>query len=156
MKKPEQQQWIKLKAATEKHIMWQRHEDRLSPDIPDLSFQTPYGGGWVEMKTLDQWPARSTTAVNLPHLKEGQVNWLQKRRTLGSNCWILLWVRSTGEWLLFAPAVGKLIRERKLTREALTRHPLTYQWEKTPDGFQLADKLIHGGFSSIKGVENVL
>ena len=48
--KPEQRMWQRVAAIAHSFSLCQRHEDRLSPDVPDVSFvrRTDGVGGWVE------------------------------------------------------------------------------------------------------------
>lgn len=102
---PEQSMWQRLSPILHTFAIAQRHEDSLSPDIPDVSFtrriSTPYGVsggcGWIELKTIAAWNKRCFT--KLPHLRPGQVNWLKSRGALGADVWLLLWVRESNEWL---------------------------------------------------------
>lgn len=98
--KPEQIMWTKFERMTRSRLLCQRHEDRLSPDIPDVSYVDRANGvcGWVELKTIEAWSA-STTRIR--HLRPGQVNWLRARGILGSAAYMLLWVRHSDEWLWF-------------------------------------------------------
>lgn len=132
MKKPEQAQWEALRRATDHRILFQRHEDKYSPDIPDLSFATPMGSGWIELKTLDDWPARAATPVNIPHLRPGQVVWAQARWMIGVNCWMLLRIVKTNEWLLLDPYTMSKILHRECDRGSVQSKARAY-WVSTPD-----------------------
>jgi len=144
MKKPEQKQWEALRNATGASILWQRHEDKHSPDIPDLSFctpqGTPQGAGWVEMKTLSKWPARASTRVRIPHLAPGQVNWAMRRWVMGANCWMLLRVEEYDNWLLIDPHVMNAILHQELTQEEIIRESWKV-WDSVPDGKSLSVEL---------------
>lgn len=93
--KPEQRLWLIFSRHYHRAALLQRHEDRLSPDIPDVSFVDRSTGtcGWVELKVLRGWGACS-------HLRPGQVNWLRDRAALGAPVWFvaaapdgrLLWI----------------------------------------------------------------
>ena len=90
--------WDRLAPILNQNFLCQRHEDRLSPDIPDVSFVRRSDGsaGWIELKTIDKWRRDLT---KLHHLSAGQVNWLYARARLGADVWLLLWVRESDEWL---------------------------------------------------------
>lgn len=117
MRKPEQKQWDYL--SRQMSGLWdaQRHEDRHSPDVPDVSFAMQGIDGWLELKTLAAWPKRSTTQVYLEHLTSGQVNWLERRGSRGSGrVWLLLAVgteMAEAEWLLVPSTRVRTLYERE-------------------------------------------
>jgi len=51
--------------------VWQRHEDRLSAGIPDISFVSPNSAGWLEMK--------ATILDRKIKIRTKQINWLCDR-----------------------------------------------------------------------------
>lgn len=97
--KPEQRMWCRLSKALEPVALCQRIEDRLSPDIPDVSFVRKSDGvsGWIELKTIKNWGRRPLTRIG--HLRPGQVNWLTSRASHGASVWLLLWVEESDEWV---------------------------------------------------------
>lgn len=96
--KPEQLMWNHLSAVLTTFAIAQRHEDKYSPDVPDVSFVRRSDGVtvWVELKTIDKW---SPAVTKVPHLRAGQVNWLKSRSNLGAPVFMLLWIRESNEWL---------------------------------------------------------
>lgn len=50
---------------------YQRHEDRYSPDIPDISFAYEGQHGWIELKSAE--------LGEVIKLRPGQINWLVRR-----------------------------------------------------------------------------
>lgn len=67
----------------------QRHEDRYSVDIPDVSFALPHGvAGWVELKA----EGKSGEFEVSP----GQIRWMLRRARLGVRC--VLMARAAGGW----------------------------------------------------------
>lgn len=97
-KHPEQLQWQRASAVLHTYALCQRHEDRYSSGIPDVSFVQRDTGrsGWVELKTISAW---SRGPTRIPHLSVEQVNWIGTRSLLGAAIWVLLWVREPNEWL---------------------------------------------------------
>jgi hypothetical protein len=96
----------------------QRHEDALSAGIPDISYGWRNADGWLELKSLGEWPKRAETPVNLG-IRPEQVNWLMRRGRAGSGrAWLLARVGADqthlllGYWNIRAAASG-------LTREQL-------------------------------------
>lgn len=77
----------------------QRHEDRLTPGIPDVSWACEGKDGWLELKALRAWPKRADTPVRVGLTAE-QAAWLEARGRLGGGrCHVL--VRVGQEHLLF-------------------------------------------------------
>lgn len=106
----------------------QRHEDRYSPDIPDLSYG--FGGteGWIELKTIPGWPANPNKPVSIPHLRAGQVNWIEERNKYGSShTWLLLAVGASGfddaDWVLIRGSDIRRVYDKQFTQmDILLRH----------------------------------
>lgn len=65
----------------------QRHEDQYSTGIPDLSYDALglAGSGWIEVKRLPAWPARSNTAVEIRHFTPEQRAWLIRHGSLNQR-----------------------------------------------------------------------
>lgn len=94
--------YSRLKRATP-GFHWQRHEDKLTPGIPDTSYACGGVSGWVELKTYDNWPQDPDEPLSWSDLKPEQVNWLIARGRQCDRCYILLEVGKnpkTSEWLL--------------------------------------------------------
>lgn len=85
----------------------QRHEDKYSTGIPDVSYSTNCHG-WIELKYVARPPVKATNLVPVPHFTAAQRNWIRQHGSRGGRCWILLQVEKT--YLLFswelAPMVG--------------------------------------------------
>ncbi len=54
----------------------QRHEDKFTTGIPDVSYALFGTSGWIELKCLDAWPVRNGI-VKIPHLTAEQKLWLK-------------------------------------------------------------------------------
>jgi hypothetical protein len=70
--------------------------------------------GWIELKSLDDWPARAETPVKFAHFSPEQRLWITKRCQAGGFAWVLL--KIAHEWFLLwgetaAVAVDYLTRE---------------------------------------------
>ena len=96
--KPEHKYWNKY-IEPRMRTAWdaQRHEDKISLGIPDVSFGICSSNfekinGWIELKYVKEYPKRETTPVKLPHFTPFQRNWLKKRQRYGGNCWLLFGV----------------------------------------------------------------
>jgi hypothetical protein len=81
--------WEMVSAAM--YGLWhvQRHEDKHSVGIPDVSFGMKNFNGWIELKHLEKWPP-SGNIIKIPHFTPQQANWLFDRDLSGGNCWLLL------------------------------------------------------------------
>jgi len=101
----EQQQRQKVvKALTKAGLDATSVENPAYPGTPDVQFI----GGWLELKYLEDWPAKADTTVRIPHFSQQQRVWLLRRFTackkLSTNdyrAWLLIYVVSTKDWLLF-------------------------------------------------------
>jgi hypothetical protein len=73
-------------------------ENRVEKGTPDCH----YIDGWVELKQLDEWPARDTTIVRFHRYTNNQRIWLTRRWKKGGRSFLLLRVKT--DWLMFAGA----------------------------------------------------
>lgn len=97
----ETQLWSKLKRLVleqDASADLQRHEDRLSLGTPDVSYGILGVGGWVELKSLDHWPADSSSPVPFPNLKPHQRVWLRRRGASGVPTYLLFEVKRSREY----------------------------------------------------------
>ena len=89
----------------------QRHEDKYSSGIPDVSYAIDGADGWLELKYLPAWPKRQETPVKIG-LSEIQRHWLTCRGRAGAGrCFVLAKI-GRGDVLLFRwdalPLLGDL------------------------------------------------
>lgn len=103
MKKPEQLVWLGLDREFGNDWIAQRHEDKYSVGIPDVSFVYGVHGGWIELK--------AAAAGERLKIRPEQINWMARRVTRGQPC-ILLARRGT-DWAgaLVDNATAELLRE---------------------------------------------
>lgn len=85
---PERKFWVWLDAAVGPLWDAQRHEDKYSVGIPDVSYGTHKVNGWIELKAYDKWPTSG-----LPHFTTKQANWLVNRGETGGHCFILVRIK---------------------------------------------------------------
>lgn len=57
--------------------------------------------GWIELKWVEKWPARSKTPLRIDHYTKEQRIWARTRVRRGGSCWLLLQVEEGDQWLLF-------------------------------------------------------
>lgn len=88
-RKPEQLAWDNLRLKSGSRILFQRHEDRLSGGVPDLSGIYSGTQFWCELK--------ASRGLERIVLRTRQVNWMAKRSESGVPC-ILLARREPDEW----------------------------------------------------------
>lgn len=121
--KAEQLMWDYLSGVMRGRWDAQRHEDKYSDSIPDVSFARGGVDGWLELKIIPAWPKKANTPINLSHLRPGQVNWLEDRGRAGNGaCYLLLAVGPTpskAEWLLVHWSVVREVYDRTITHEQL-------------------------------------
>lgn len=108
MRLPEQRlyDWLQRKIG---HVaMLERVENRVKKDTPDLYLATRAGDralrGWIELKVLDAFPARTTTAVRLPHWTTGQRYWALRHRQHGGTTWAVVAVEAERRVYVFDAA----------------------------------------------------
>lgn len=94
---------------------WQanRIESSTSVGIPDVEFAVFGASGWLELKTLDEFPKRDTTNVRIPHFTPEQRLWFRNRAKYKHDCFLM--VRVGSEHFLFAgyqlPLIGETTAE---------------------------------------------
>jgi len=93
-KGPEKNFWRWLDKVMANCWSVQRHEDRYSVGIPDLSYGVNNINGWIELKAYEQWPVNT-----IKHFTAKQAAWLTNRGEAGGHCFIL--IRINGTILLF-------------------------------------------------------
>jgi hypothetical protein len=76
-----------------------RVENPIHPGTPDVNLCT---GDWIELKTIEKWPARDTHVVQIKHFTPQQRVFLYKRwRAAYGSTHLVLEVREVRQWLLF-------------------------------------------------------
>lgn len=81
---------------------------------PDVNF----ADGWLELKSLPDWPTRPDTPVRLDHFTPGQRAWMLRRSLHGGRVYLL--VKIADDWLLYrgcylaARLIGNASRENML------------------------------------------
>ncbi len=62
---------------------------------PDINFID----GWMELKSVDCWPAHADTPVKIDHYTPEQQIWLNRRAKMGGRTYLL--VKVGADWLLY-------------------------------------------------------
>ena len=99
MRKAEQKMWDFIRPKMKGLWDVQRHEDKYSQGVPDLSFGIQGINGWIELKIMPKYPKNMNRPFMIRHFTPYQKNWLKKRQKYGGNCWLLL--RIEDDFLLF-------------------------------------------------------
>lgn len=115
-------------------------ENAVLPGTPDVE----YIGGWIELKSEDEWPARPTTPLRLKRFTIEQKMFLFRRVRRGGAAWLLL--RVGREWLLFRGDVVNQVGD--IPRSELIAIASRI-WPKTPSDEELLEAF-GGGLNGIK------
>lgn len=118
--------WRNLRLGMKHRWNAQRHEDRFSEGVPDVSYAIGGRDGWIELKAAPQWPVRPTTPLRV-HMTPQQVLWLEQRGRAGNGrCFILL--RVDRDYLLLTWHHARAFQEG-LTQEELIIRSRKNRWE---------------------------
>lgn len=104
-------------------------ENSVQPGTPDVEFI----GGWIELKSLAEWPKRADTPVVVGHFNQFQRMWLTRRCKRGGRAWLVLRVGT--EWLVLDGAVAAATVGTATRRELI--EAAQHHWAKTPTDEQL-------------------
>lgn len=105
----------------------QRIESHLTATgIPDVAYCLMGNAGWLELKHLNAWPKRSSTTLNVPHLKLEQVLFLEDwtRHPARGHAYGLFQVAQ--DYLLLTPTTVRRVFERRATEDELLREALVH------------------------------
>lgn len=102
MRLPEQILWDDLRKEMGGQWEADRVENSLGRDMPDIYFR--FGGeepfcGWIELKQIFSWSRQKGRKTGVPTFTRGQKGWLSRHHRAGANCWVLLHVRLTNEYI---------------------------------------------------------
>jgi len=76
-----------------------RVENPIHPGTPDVNLAN---GHWIELKSVEDWPARESTCFRIQHFTQQQRVFLYRRwKYAPGSTFLLLEVRATRQWLLF-------------------------------------------------------
>jgi hypothetical protein len=90
--------WLYLRDNMASSWEAQRHEDRLSTGIPDVSYSMLHHG-WIELKYLAAAPKKASTPMRIEHYTTDQRNWIMRHGSRGGLVFLLLQVGR--DYLLF-------------------------------------------------------
>jgi hypothetical protein len=108
--------WDRLRDGMATRWHAQRHEDKHSKGIPDVSYGIGRrGDGWIELKYLKQYPRDDHEAawdLKLDHFTVEQRNWLSQRAKHGTGrvfvmCQFGNTMTGIWQWNKLAPLLGK-------------------------------------------------
>lgn len=93
MRLPEQRLYDWLQRKWGGAVFVERIENRVKRDTPDMFVAYQDLAGWVELKVLDEFPKRATTAVRVSHWTTGQRYWMSRAACYGVKTWLVVRVR---------------------------------------------------------------
>ncbi len=73
----------------------QRHEDKHTKGIPDVSYSMNGVNGWIELKTVE---INKLGKVNIPHFTAEQRQWLKRHGRRGGHCFLFVEVTGGRSW----------------------------------------------------------
>lgn len=106
-------------------------ENGARPGTPDVNITT----GWIELKKMEKWPARDTTALRVEHFSPQQKIWIARRERAGGRVWVLLQVGTDYLLLKGGVAVNLLGSSPKEVLEAAAIR----RWERRLVGEELKE-----------------
>ncbi len=119
MSGPESNLWRTVNAALGPFGKLRRIENSLEEGGADVAYvlTRPKPGslpasGWIELKAVDDYPARAKTPLRIEHLTKEQVLFAEDWAAAGGRAWLLL--RIPPWHLLFDPAGIRGLYERKV------------------------------------------
>ena len=138
--------WAYLRGGMRGRWHAQRHEDRSARGVPDVSYGLAGHSGWIELKHVDAWPVRDATPVRVG-LTQEQAIWLTDRAGCGGGqCFVLLKVGRSREYLLFGHDAVMVLAAGKLDRMTLKTYAVR-RWADRISFDELHGILAHDGFS---------
>ena len=91
MRKPEQVLWDRLSAIMKGRWRADRVENKILQGMPDVYFGiSAQLHGWLELKSLPEFPKLAKTTVKVPHYTPWQANWHWTHRDFGTRSWIVV------------------------------------------------------------------
>jgi len=124
-----------LSRIMSKHWEVQRHEDKYSSGIPDLSYCIKTHG-WIELKYLEKLPKK---IMKIDHLTSTQRNWIKTFGRRGGLCFVLLQVEKN--YMIFG---WEMVYEiGQLTYDEHKKIALKF-WENSINPDELKEILIKG------------
>lgn len=131
--------WAYLRKGMRGRWHAQRHEDRLSAGVPDVSYALNGVDGWIELKALDRWPKRAGTRVT-SGLTLIQGRWLVDRAQKGNGqCFIFLKVGR--DYLLWRWIDAHILAPTARVNQAALKALAMKKWENRIDFDELAEVL---------------
>ena len=108
--------WTTTRGALSPYGRLVRVENPATPGTPDVYYSFPGGRrGWIELKHLDEWPARFDTPIRIPHLTLDQVMWMEEEVRMGGRAFLLLQVEQC--YMLVLPKHARLIFDCQMVKE---------------------------------------
>lgn len=99
---PERLLWEQIRAGMGYAWHCQRHEDRFTVGIPDVSFGIGGRDGWMELKSIAKPPRDPSAPFDIPGLSVAQRNWMNVRIAHGApdRCFVFVRVEEPRAYVL--------------------------------------------------------
>jgi hypothetical protein len=79
--------WSYLSDVMSPYWAAQRHEDRYTKGIPDVSYSMSRVNGWIELKSIT---VDLKSIIKIPHFTNDQRQWLKRHGRRGGNCYLFI------------------------------------------------------------------
>lgn len=114
------------------HIM--RIENAVYSGTPDVNICVDGKETWLELKHIEEWPARDTTLVRVPHFTRQQRCWLHDRCMAGGKAYVWLSVGHK-DYLLIdgldaSMHLGKVTKEELILKAELHYEDKKINWDQ--------------------------
>lgn len=110
-------------------------ENGVGVGTPDVSF----AGGWLELKSLREWPKKPDTPLRIPHYTQQQRIWIYKHHEAGGLVMVLLKVAD--DWVLLDAEFSFHRLGKDATREDILGAAVQHWHRDRPMGPSLISEL---------------
>lgn len=98
--KPEQRLWLALRKVLRGRGHFERVENMVGSGLPDVNYCIASVEGWIELKSVEAWPVRVTTPVQIDHYTDQQRRWALHRTMVGGRVFWLVRSESNSEYVM--------------------------------------------------------
>ena len=87
--------WSLIQSKMSPYWAAQRHEDKHTKGIPDVSYSMNGVNGWIELKTVE---VSNAGKVNIPHFTTEQRQWLKRHGRRGGHCFLFVEITNSKQF----------------------------------------------------------